>query len=437
MLVAFLLRLGLGVLWFLGLPAWGHDNPVNQAGYIMEDAYKRDQVAWEMARSEAPLLSAFREYSATDQYGGLLFVSAAVYRTLGGDIHQPLMLVLLSGAFSSLVVVFTWAFARRAWGEETARLAAWFAACYPEAMLLGSSQMREPFTMALAALALYRLLRFWETRSSRDFLWMVAPVLVMVPLSPPTAVLACVMLLIGYLALDEWGIFRRKNFWIALVAVVVLAVIAWFSLDAGRLWLVEAANWQAHVSNRASGWVQRTFDLLPEWAHIPFLLVYGIFRPLLPAAVVAEGLLFWRLVGIWRALGWTVVLTMLFYAGFLSLRRRDWRKFTGGLLLMVTVFILVASYRGGGDQWDSPRYRAVFNGLQVALAAWALVRKRETGDPWLRRAVGMTAMMVFWFMLWYLRRYTAFDWSIVELEKVVGLGFASGILLVVWDWARK
>ena len=37
MLGAFLLRLGLGVMWFTGLPAWGYGSPAETAGYVMSE----------------------------------------------------------------------------------------------------------------------------------------------------------------------------------------------------------------------------------------------------------------------------------------------------------------------------------------------------------------------------------------------------------------
>ena len=50
----------IGVFWFLALPVWGHGTPAEQAGYVMADAYARDQAAWKLARSDNPLWTAFR-----------------------------------------------------------------------------------------------------------------------------------------------------------------------------------------------------------------------------------------------------------------------------------------------------------------------------------------------------------------------------------------
>ncbi len=116
LIAAALLRLLFGVFWLLALPAWGYDTPVQNAGYIMADAYDRDNAAWELSQSDPPLVAAFQDYSRTDQYGGLLFLSALVYKYIGGEIHQPLLMIVFTASFSALAVAFTWAIAKRIWG---------------------------------------------------------------------------------------------------------------------------------------------------------------------------------------------------------------------------------------------------------------------------------------------------------------------------------
>ncbi|MFM8320794.1 MAG: hypothetical protein ACKOC5_07745, partial [Chloroflexota bacterium] len=94
LLLAAALHLFAGMLWMGLLPRYGHGNQAERQGYVMGDAYARDNVAWRLARSNEPLISAFTDNRRVDQYGGLLFLSAAVYRYLGADFHQP-MLVLM------------------------------------------------------------------------------------------------------------------------------------------------------------------------------------------------------------------------------------------------------------------------------------------------------------------------------------------------------
>ena len=120
--------------------------------------------------------------------------------------------------------------------------------------------------------------------------------------------------------------------------------------------------------------------------------------------------------------GVDVRLVLLLYASFLTLRGKGQRGLVAALLLVSWGTILVASFRGGGDLWDNPRYRVTFAGVQVSLAAWAWYKQREIADPWLRRAFGATVAMVFWFVIWYLRRYIGLEWGLVEIQRCGGTG---------------
>ncbi len=463
LIAAALLRLGVGVIWFSGLPVWGYGSPAELNGYVMSDAYDRDRSAWDLSQSEKPLVKAFQGgYRRYDQYGGLLFMSAAVYRYLPGETHPPLLIVTLTAAFSSLAILFTWAFARRAWNSEAAAIAAWLLVFYPEAVLIGSSQMREAFTISLAAAAFYGLLLYLQERSWSGLVWVLAALLLCLPFSPPFAGLLLLMLVIlAIVAAPDviLGQLRgQPRLWVvlALLAVLVLAGL-WFTwgnfapegvsnpFELVSWWVKKSADWQAYLSERASGWVQKIFDSTPEWTHAPMLLVYGIVQPFLPAALSdATGALIWRAIAVWRAVGWTLLLVFLIYAPLRALRRVDVRGEDGtenirlvlGISLVVWLGILVASYRGGGDQWDNPRYREAFAVLQVALAAWALAAQRVRHDPWLRRALVGAVLILAWFLPWYLRRYIYLPWEVVDLFKTLGLGIATAVLYWVWDWAR-
>lgn len=432
--LAFGLRLGLAVFWFLALPVWGYDTDVQRAGYVMDDAHKRDGIAWKLAGEDTSLLEAFRGYSTTDQYGGLLFISAGVYRTLGGEIHHPLMLAALAAAFSALAVPLTWALANRLWGGRAAGWAAWGLALYPEALLLGSSQMREAFSVTLVAASVWLALRLAQRISWPDALGLALSLGLGALFSPPIALLQAFTALLVYVAAENgrWFTPPRRVGLLALagLAAVGLAVVYWDNLLA----FMDAVAWQRYISESASGWVARQFERMPVWSHVPFLILYGIFRPLLPAALVADGVTLWKVVAILRAASWTVLLALLLYATFLALRQRGWRTPAGALLAAAWAVALVASYRGGGDDWDNPRYRVAFAAVQLALAAWAVLRQQESRDPWLRRAFGFAGGLLLWFLPWYLRRYAPFEWPIVDLPDVVGLGLLTGGFFMLWDW---
>jgi hypothetical protein len=430
---AIVFRLVLAVVWFVALPAGGYDTDVQNAGYVMEDAFNRDRAALDLARSDQPLISSFQGLSSTDQYGGLLFLSAFVYRYLSPAIHQPLLVAVLAATVSGLAVAFTWAVARRLWGDRVAWLAAWALALYPEAALLGSSQMREAFMVCLVPLSLLGLQRVFKKQPGWGLLAVAFGAALF--FSWPFVSSLLILLALAYLAETKWALLRDLRFWFAALAVLVLGLAYVFLVkDAAQLWLVQSARWQAYVSANASGWVARQFERMPLWAQLPYLMVYGIFRPLLPAALAAGGPPIWVAIGIWRALGWTALLAFLVYASYLALRSGAWKRWPGALLAASWIVTLTASYRGGGDLWDSPRYRSAFAAVHVALAAWAWVEHRQTKDPWLRRTAVSLGLMLLWFVPWYLRRYTAFTWPIVEIYQVIGVSLVTIALYIAWDW---
>lgn len=451
---AALLRLAAGVLWYVELPVFGHGSPQELAGYIMADAHERDLAAWDLGHSNKPLLKAFQgSYRKADQYGGLLFLSAAVYRTLGGDTHYPLMMVVLTAAFSALAVIFTWAFTRRAWSERAALFAAWGLALYPEAVLLGSSQMREAFTVTLTVAAFYGLIRYAQDRAWISLVWVLAPVLLYLPFSPPFAALLALMLALTAFALRD-RIFQTKlqhprRLWFVLAGLAILILAGlWISLGQSApdkitnpialigWWIRKSAEFQAYLSKRASGMVQKIFRSTPAWTHIYFLVAYGVVRPFLPAAlVISSDAPIHTWITLWRAIGWTILLVLLVYALLRSFNKEN-RGFNRMFSLVVWLGILVASYRGGGDMWDNPRYRAAFAGLQIALAAWAWTAPRRATDPLLRRALVSMGLALIWFIPWYMRREFHTPWPVDDLFKTIGLGLASAILFLIWDWAR-
>ena len=448
--IAALLRLAGGVVWFTALPVFGYGNPAEMQGYVMADAHQRDQAAWELSRSDASLLQAFTGYRMADQYGGLLYLSALVYRYVGGGTHLPLQMVVIAAGFSALAVLFTWAFARRVWDEAAAKAAAWVLVLYPEAVLLGGSQMREAFTVTLTVAAFYGLVRYWQERTWPGLAWILGVLALSLPFSPPFSALLLGLLALQVVFMGGWQVLRRRRLWLILGFLAILAVTgAWLAWDQFApqgvtnpvalfgWWLKKSAEWQAHLSESASGWIQKIFDrFLPAWAQTPFLILYGIVRPFLPAALLDTSAPIWKGIAIWRSLGWTALLAFLAYGSLLSWRLPGRRSAARGLSVVIWLVILLSSFRGGGDLWDGPRYRAAFAGLQAILAGWAWIEYRRSRDPWLRRIlIGMGAMLA-WFLPWYIRRYTPLEWPVVDLFKTIGLGLASAALLMFWDWVR-
>lgn len=450
---AALLRLAVGVIWTVALPVWGHGTPAEINGYVMGDAAGRDQAAWRLARSDESLQRAFQDNRKVDQYGGLLFVSAILYRYLGGSTHQPLLMVVLGAACSALAVLFAWAFARRVWDDKAASISAWLVFLYPEAVLLGSSQMREAFTIPFAAASFYGLARYRDDRSLASLLWILVPSLLTFFLSSLSAVLLLGCLLIAALGMLKFGsknLYQHRWFWLALLLLVIVGFVGVFmalrEVVPARItnpvamldwWLRKSASFQAYTSQHASGWMQKIFKFTPEWSHLPMLTAYGVVQPFFPAALVAgtEGPI-WRLIAIWRAAGWTLLLGFLAFAPFHALRRNGERSLVRVFTLIVWLVILVAAYRGGSDMWDNPRYRAIFIVLQVVLVARIIVEENRTRDPWLRRALLFAGSILAWFFPWYVQRYYSVGWMVTDPFRILVLGICTGILLVLADWAH-
>jgi hypothetical protein len=450
---AALLHLAAGVFWFKGLPRWGHGTTAENAGYVMADAYARDTMAWKLASSDRPLPAAFVNNRRVDQYGGMLFLSAALYRYLPVPIHLPLLTLTLAAMVSALAVPFTWAFARLAWGELEARLAAWIFVLYPEAILLGSSQMREAFLVTLIIAAFYGLLRYERDHSLSGLAMIMVPLVLCLPFSPPVAVLALTALIVLAVATRFSRLGARisqRRLWISLGVLLILALAGIYLVlrqftPAGMVnpiemltwWINHTARWQAYINVHASGWMQKVLKGAPQSVKMTALVAYGVVQPFLPAALIAASRSsLWHWVAIWRAIGWTLMLALTIYAPIMALRSRRNRAFNLTLSLIIWGVILIASYRAGGDLWDNPRYRTAFAGLQAAMAAWVWIEHRRMADNWLRRAVLAIGALLFWFLPWYLRRYTPFTWPVTDLVRTIGLGMMTAFLLVLWDWAR-
>ena len=101
---------------FIALPAVGYDEDPTNAGYLYLDAYRRDGDAWRLAESGEPLGMAFQEEFTTDQYGGLLSLSAAVYRVFSPDGHRPLLILILTSFAAAAGLPFLWQVVRKRWG---------------------------------------------------------------------------------------------------------------------------------------------------------------------------------------------------------------------------------------------------------------------------------------------------------------------------------
>jgi hypothetical protein len=437
--LAFALRFIGGVTTYVLLPIAGYSDADDRAGFVYTDAHRRDAQAWDLADSDRSLFGAFNQSYAYDQYGGLLTMSAFIYRYLSPDTHRPLLLVLISAFMAALGLPFLWKAVCKMWSEKLALAACWIYVLYPESVLVGGSAMREPYLMAFSAFALWGFVN-WHRADGRvaaeqhtetqpeeaipqkriiidsNLLWIAAGLIGMLFVSPVVA-LATLVIFVGWMYFVRAG---RPIPWWGVAAAALVFIFGLFLLSAalnrsGEFnsssplhvvsdWLKLAIQWDVYQLERGSGWVQKLFNEMPRWLRLPFVIVYGLFQPVLPAALVEPTTITWRVIGILRAVGWYALLPVLVFSFISAWNDKD-SKLWLWLNLAVWGWILFASLRGGGDQWDNPRYRTILFLWEALLAGHALTWLRETRNAWFGRILVMEAVFVLFFSQWYANRY--------------------------------
>lgn len=455
LIVSVVLRLGLGVALTFLLPATGYGTPSEQAGYLFPDAFLRDTQAWNLASSGDSLWLAFDKSYSADQYGGLLFLISLLYRCLSLDAHRPWLAILLAAFVYGIGVLFGWRIGNILLGRRGAALTVWILALYPESILTGSSQMREPFLIAFTALFFWGILTWTTEHSRRAFASLLVGLTGLLLFSPGVA-LAALCLAAGWLgALHKDGrpSHRLVLFWVGALLMAVL--LFWLvvsrspSVRAGILeaiadWFQLSAKYDVHFIERSSGWIQRIFEELPPSLHMPFMTSYGIAQPVLPAILTVA--LFpgeemnWTLtvLGIFRALGWYILAPFLL-GGILTARAAPQGKerfawlWTWGIMAL---WVILSSYRAGGDQWDNPRYRSILLLWQALLAARAWLWWRETHDRWMKRILAAEGIFLVLFLYWYLARYSGWRQGQVHVFVILLLLFILTIVLMASAWLR-
>ena len=467
--LAFALRLLVGVGIHLGLPVYGHDDSEDdKSGYIFTDAHIRDDQAWNLARSDRPILDAFSRRFSSDQYGGLLAFSTFVYRYLSPDAHRPLMMILLSAFVAVLGIPFLWKGTTQVFGEKVAFASVWIFALYPESILLSSSIMRESYLLMFSAMAFYGFVfgvsQLAGANGSRSVnngsklpesingrVWFAVGLLGMLLVSPAIA-------LVHLIIFAGWFFFTNENRSLSWKTVLVfifvfIAGLLFLSASLNRSgqfdstspfhvindWLKLTVKWDAYQLERDSGWIQKLFDEMPEWMRLPFVVVYGILQPVLPAALVAPTVPVWKVIYILRSLGWYVLLPALIMSFGAAAGQRSGknRNIILWLSLLTWTWILLASLRGGGDSWDNPRYRTIMFVWESILVGAVWVWWHETHNVWLKRVVLCEVVFLLVFTQWYASRYIKLGGQL-PFAVMVGLiaGLWGGIVGMGW-WLDK
>jgi hypothetical protein len=459
-LIAFILRLGIGVALTLLLPVFGYqDNAEHQAGYVYTDAYIRDNQAWNLASSGDSLSTAFSGQMPGDQYGGMLALSAFIYRTLSPDAHRPFLILILGAIFSALGVMCLWKASHTWFGEKTALLAAWTFALFPESVLLGSSQMREALVIPMIAVSLYALAEI-QAKKKSGWLWMILSIIFLVPIQPLASFISFAVLL-GIWFFDPSTLQVLKQRWTLLTIVLLLSLLLVGLLvissilanlpslqGSGPLnvyltWFKNNFTFQSYMLERSSGIFQGLINSIGERWRWLIILVYGIAQPVLPAIVGDPGAAWiMRIIGFFRAAGWYALALLLIYGAFGVVRNRNEPRRFQLIWIVVTswAWIMVAALNAGADQWDNPRYRAILLLWQAILAAWAWEWARSRHDAWLWRWLAVEVVFVALFTEWYLGRYYPgflhldIKWMILIILMICGMILIGGI---IYDRKRK
>jgi hypothetical protein len=454
--LAFALRLLAGISLYVFLPIYGHEDADDKAGFVFTDAHRRDDEAWKLASSNRYIVEAFSKKFAYDQYGGLLAWSALVYRYLSPDAHRPLMLMLMSAIVAAVGIPFLWWAVSQVFGEKVAWASAWIFTLYPESILLGASPMREPYLLTFSAIAMWGFVSGIREPAPEKYaselanskaasrVWLGLGLLGMLLVSPAVALITLIIFA-GWI----WFYSERGTIsWKEILVFAIIFVLGLFLLSASlnrsgefnsssplsvvNDWLRLAVNWNVYNIERDSGWVQKLFDEMPEWIRLPFVAVYGILQPVLPATIIAPTEPIWKMIYILRAVGWYALLPLLILSfgaetGFGLETKRDERSRSIILWLAVLVWtwILLAALRGGGDQWDNPRYRTILFMWQAILAGVVWEWWRATRSAWFVRVVLCEAVFLIVFTQWYASRY--YHWG-------GQLPFAGMIALIFGLW---
>jgi hypothetical protein len=434
--LAFLTRLVVGMSLNLAMPVYGHDEPEQNAGYHFRDAYHRDRQAWALGGSDQPILASFGQQFASDQYGGLLSLSAFVYRYLSPDMHRPYLILILSAWITALGVPFFRQAVHLRWNEPLANLASWIMVFYPDGIFFGSSQMREPFLLGLSAIAFWGVIAY--THSKRSALIALALSLSGIALISSRVALAVAAVLVVWFYLEQLA--PRSPRW---------RILGWALLGVGALgilffsweWFHYSARWDLIVRELNSGWVQKIVQEAGQSIRLPFMIGYGLAQPVLPAAIAVPAIPLWKTIIVLRSLGWYLLAPLLIYSFFTVWKAPiAHRRIMIWLAVLVAAWLVISSARAGGDMTDNPRYRSMFLPWMALLAAWGLQWAWARRDLWLARWLIVEAIFLAYFTGWYLSRYyNLWDqipfWSmIVQIVGLSAVVLASGW---IWNTSRR
>jgi hypothetical protein len=462
------LALGMRIAFLVVIPVlmllWGYATDRSHMGLVETDAINATMKAWRAAQSNDSIFSTWQQGSG-DNTGGITVLGVTMFRLFSSDQERALLLGLLACAVTSLTVVPAFRLANGLFSGGVAKAAALIAAVYPEAVMLGSLHIQQGYlalVLGVELLAVAGLILRKESGAGE--------------LGLPRPVLSAVLLVLSLAAmfLLSYQFFILSIFCGALFAVWLsdprrcVGRVLWFAAGLGVLALIvmrvlsladvipsdsdylfsqyhylHGLAWQEFDKMAAAGGgdlFQSVLSTMDRTTAFLLAALYGLLQPVLPAAIghrnlTAQGGGFWQALGIYRSLGWYLLLPVLIYGSVKSLRGIVSRKPETILALIFWAIAIIGSYRAFGDQWDNPRYRMFAFIPMTLLASWAWVTWRETRDVWFPRITIPFAVAVVGLTVWYLLRdYAGVPFpvviSLVVLGAITVLAFALTLFLV-------
>lgn len=430
--ISLFLRLGLGLITTENLIDWGYDQEPYQSGYLFKDAYSRDNQAWDLAISDQPIWAAFSNDFFTDQYGGLLALSSLIYRLFTPDAHFQINIIFFVTMINVIGILFL-ALGLREKNKDigfspSSKIIILIFSFYPDAVLFSASQMREPILLGISACL------FWIIHKQKIKIWNRFALF-----SLFSIFLLLISLKIGIFIIFSfliWMLFQpyRKqikvlNSKIIILPVIVIVIIALFF---SSKWILEAGKWDALLLERNSGFVQYIVSIIGSRYRLLFASIYGLFQPVLPAALIEPSKLFWKILNSFRALGWYLMIPILVYGIVYFFRENEkFKKFEYLFIWSFSVFwIMLSSIRAGGDMWDNPRYRLSFLIFIAYIIGVAFYHGWKTKDHWLTRIFIAELVFVLFFLQWYISRYTGLFENLTFFQMVFVLSIIFGIILI-------
>jgi hypothetical protein len=286
----------------------------------------------------------------------------------------------------------------------------------------------------------------YDTRSRK--IWLLVICLVGLLLLSPGFIFLLLILIGGWWVLEK----RKKSIplWVVITLIVFVVVgVLVFAYGLSRPdqagkdspieiiinWFRNAIAWDMQLSATGSGRLSYLFESIPAAFQFPFILVYGILQPVLPAAILDDARWIWNLISSILAAGWYLMLPLLIYAVFAVRGEKD-ERLRAKLIWIITLswlWIIISSARAGGDQWDNPRYRVVMLPWLAIICAWAWMWAKEQGKFWLNRILLCEGVFLLFFTQWYASRYLRI-FSRLDLKVMILLIFGLMMVILATGW---